>query len=195
MANKTNYKDILREYPEYITKDQLYRICHVSKRTALYYLKSGLIPCKDSGKKTRRYTIRTRDVITFLKKHDRFLERYRATSGWYCRWYMCYKLKNSTKTRQQLERYLEPNTDVMGTSEIARVTGYSLGSIVKWCTSGKLKYFSIRHKYLIPKPYLIDFMTSKEFDGIKIRSGSYKEFVHAFTAGEEFSIHIIGKND
>ena len=30
--------------PDVITKDQLYRICHISKSTALYLLQSGKIP-------------------------------------------------------------------------------------------------------------------------------------------------------
>ena len=32
--------------PDVITKDQLYRICHISKSTALYLLQSGKIPCE-----------------------------------------------------------------------------------------------------------------------------------------------------
>ena len=52
------YESIRREYPEVITKDQFYRIAHISKATALFLLQSGKVPCKDSGKKTRRYTER-----------------------------------------------------------------------------------------------------------------------------------------
>ena len=32
--------------PDIITKDQLYQICHISKSTALYLLRSGKIPCE-----------------------------------------------------------------------------------------------------------------------------------------------------
>lgn len=39
--------------PDIITKDQLYQICHISKSTALYLLRSGKIPCEYTGKKTR----------------------------------------------------------------------------------------------------------------------------------------------
>ena len=53
------YDEIRKQYPETISKDQFYRIAHISKATALYLLQSGLVPCIDSGKKTRRYTIRT----------------------------------------------------------------------------------------------------------------------------------------
>lgn len=49
--------------PDVITKDQLYRICHISKSTALYLLQSGKIPCEYTGRKTRCYKIKKADVI------------------------------------------------------------------------------------------------------------------------------------
>lgn len=60
-------------YPEYITKDQMYRICHISKKTCLFLLESGLVPNIDSGKKTRRFKIKTVDVIQYLKDRDDYV--------------------------------------------------------------------------------------------------------------------------
>lgn len=52
MIESVKYYEVLRsEYPETISKDQFYRMAHISKATALYLLQSGLVPCKDSGKK------------------------------------------------------------------------------------------------------------------------------------------------
>lgn len=51
MAGSNSYQQILDEYPEYITKEQLYRICHISKKTAQNLLESGEIPCIDTGKR------------------------------------------------------------------------------------------------------------------------------------------------
>ena len=39
--------------PDILAKEQVRLLCHCSKRTALYYLKSGKLPCIYSGKKTR----------------------------------------------------------------------------------------------------------------------------------------------
>ena len=50
-----DYSALLMEYPEVISKEQVYRICHISKRKATWLLENGIIPCKDSGKKTRRF--------------------------------------------------------------------------------------------------------------------------------------------
>ena len=43
------------EVPDVITKEQFWRLCHISKSTARFLLKSGRVPCSNSGKKTRCY--------------------------------------------------------------------------------------------------------------------------------------------
>ena len=65
-----DYSYLRREYPETISMDQLYRICHISKRKARWLLEYGVIPCQDSGKQTRRFFIRLEDVICFLEQRD-----------------------------------------------------------------------------------------------------------------------------
>ena len=37
-------------YPEVITKEQFYKICHISKRTASFLLESGRVRNINSGK-------------------------------------------------------------------------------------------------------------------------------------------------
>ena len=51
---------------EIITKEQLYKILHISKRRAKFLLDNGYIPCIDTGKKTRRYQIKLSDVQEFI---------------------------------------------------------------------------------------------------------------------------------
>ena len=77
------YESIRRKYPEAVSKDQFYQIAHISKATALHLLQNGLVPCKDTGKKTRRYTIRTDDIIFYLIDRELHPEVYRAPDRWY----------------------------------------------------------------------------------------------------------------
>lgn len=42
MITEKYCKEILKQYPEYINKDQMYRICHISKKTASFYWKAVL---------------------------------------------------------------------------------------------------------------------------------------------------------
>ena len=60
----TQYNEIIENYPNTITLDQFYRICHISKWKAKWLLENGIAPCQDSGKKTRRFKIQTRDVVS-----------------------------------------------------------------------------------------------------------------------------------
>ena len=64
---KINYSNLREEYPAIITLEQLYRICHISKRKGRWLLENGVIPCQDSGKRTRRFRIKIEDVITYLE--------------------------------------------------------------------------------------------------------------------------------
>lgn len=53
MATEEYCNEILDTYPKYVSKDQMYRICHISKKTCSHLLKSGLVKNINSGKKTR----------------------------------------------------------------------------------------------------------------------------------------------
>lgn len=67
--------------PEVMNKEQFFRICHISKSTALHLLKSGKVPCEWSGKKTRCYKIRKEDVKAYLEERAIFPELYSAPKG------------------------------------------------------------------------------------------------------------------
>ena len=72
---RMNYDYLRNEYPETVSMDQLYRICHISKRKAKWLLENRIIPCQDSGRQTRRFQIRLEDIITFLERRDAGLLR------------------------------------------------------------------------------------------------------------------------
>ena len=46
---------LLEIYPETISLEQLFCMCHISKRKARWLLENGVILCEDSGKRTRRF--------------------------------------------------------------------------------------------------------------------------------------------
>lgn len=161
--------------PDIITKDQLYRICHISKSTALYLLLSGKIPCEYTGKKTRCYKIKKEDVIKYLENRKVFPECYSAPAGWY-------KGDYTVKMKNEVPKYVLENMklyytelfakypDVITTTEISKVIGYSTTAINNWCNNGHLKSFKKRNVNHIPKIYLIEFFCSKYFRTITRKS-------------------------
>ena len=76
-----DFAKIKANYPEKIGLEQMRVICHISKKTARYLLTSGLVPCIDTGKKTRQYIINTKDVITYLKKRQSHRKNSRHRPG------------------------------------------------------------------------------------------------------------------
>ena len=74
---------IFDEYPDIMNKEQMYKVCGISKSTARYLLESGIIPCTDTGKKTHRFLIKKDDVIKYMKDRERCPDKYRAPALWY----------------------------------------------------------------------------------------------------------------
>lgn len=152
MITEKYCNEILQQYPEYITKDQMYRICHISKKTCLFLLESGLVPNIDSGKKTRRFKIKTVDVIQYLKDRDDYPELFKAPDGFYKgkggdkkapSFDEVFTQEDLIRMRQYYERLLKNNPDVMSVEQVAQFTGYNKNSVSRWCGKKELKCFYI----------------------------------------------------
>lgn len=184
MITEQYCQEVLQQYPEYITKDQMYRICHISKKTCLFLLESGLVPNIDSGKQTRRFKIKTTDVIQYLKDRDDYPELYKAPDGFYKRngckkapaFDKVFTFDDLVRMRQFYEGLLAGYPDVMTVEQVAKFTGYCKNSVSNWCSKQELKNFLIRQRFRIPKEYLLDFLTSRYFIGIAVKSDKHREF-------------------
>lgn len=194
---KTNhyYSDLLRQYPAYMTKEQMYQVCHISKKTCLFLLQSGRVPCLDSGKKTRRFKIETANVIHYLEDRELHPDRYKPPDGFYKRKRVKGKSRRKKRRKQgtdtpspsvaaidpyimreyyRAELELYPD-DVLTAKQISEFTGYSHSSVVRWCNKQYLQNFYIRHRFYVPKEYLLDFFTSRHFINISVKSELHNE--------------------
>ncbi len=177
----SSYNFLINKYPEYVTKDQFYRICHISKKTALYYLEKGFIPCIDSGKKTRRYKIAIKDIVFFLEDRSQNPEKYYMPNHYNnpflpseVRQYKAkprsdtkyvYKLKG-IKEVKDYQKYLEQQfadyPDMMTRAQVQQITGHLLDAILLWCKSGKVKYIRHHNAYLLQKKSVISYLFNRE---------------------------------
>ena len=175
---------VLKDYPEYISKEQMYRICHISKKTCSFLLEQGLVPNSDSGKLTRRFRIRTVDVVDYLQNREEHPEFYKAPPNYY-------KGKGNTHSyplgkrltekdvalmREYYEQHLQDQPDVMSTPQVALFTGYCKSTVNEWCRKGYLKSFLIRTQFIIPKEYLLDFLIGWHFIGISVKSEKHHTY-------------------
>ena len=161
--------------PEVMNKEQFFRICHISKSTALHLLKSGKVPCEWSGKKTRCYKIRKEDVKAYLEERAIYPELYSAPKGWYGTHYVARLSKELPEdTLRQMhgyyEKLLRKYPDVVTVKDVVTLTGYTLTTVHNWCSRGSLKAFQKGLKFCIPKIFLVDFFCSLTFRSITRKS-------------------------
>lgn len=187
------FKEIKKQYPKTMNKDQFYRIAHISKATALYLLKSGAVPCTDTGKKTRRYTIRTRDVITYLRERELHPERYKASEGWYIgksdgkkpkRAEVIYRMRLTAEQRRQFEKFFEAEmkemADLLTVKDFASFMGYPITTASTFCTKKRIKAFKISGRFLIPKECAINFLVSPSMCQNSHKPYKYKLLIAEF---------------
>lgn len=190
MITEQYCQEVLKQYPEYITKNQMYRICHISKKTCQYLLESGIVPCIDNGKATHRFQIKTTDVIQYLKDRDDYPELFKAPVDFYkkegCKkapsFDAVFTAKDLVLMRQFYKRLLASEPDVMTAEQVAQFTGYHKNSVARWCHRKELQCFSIRQRLYIPKEYLLEFLVSKFFIGITVKSEKHLRFNAQFHA-------------
>ena len=97
---KEKIEEILTPYPDPMSRNDFRIVCHIGTRTSLYLLQSGLVPCKNNGKKTRCYKIAKKDVAEYLYRRECDPMRYTPPSGWY------YNYPKHKKPAASLERKL-----------------------------------------------------------------------------------------
>ena len=178
----SDYCFLADKYPEYVSKDQFYRIAHISKKTAKYYLDNGFIPCKASKKKTRRYTIAIGDVIAFMEDRDKTPEKYflpkhynnpflsgeirqknrKPRNGNYKNEYKLKKYEDVKNYQHYLEQQFHDYPDMLTGKQIRQVTGHSISVILSWCKDKKVKCARFRNAYLLQKQSVIDYLYDRE---------------------------------
>ena len=73
---ETNYTQLLKDYPDIISLDQMRIVCHMSKKTARLLLQNGYIPHTNTGKKTHTYLIAKTAVINYLTERENAPRKY-----------------------------------------------------------------------------------------------------------------------
>ena len=160
----TDYSALLLEYTAVISKDQLYRICHISKRKATWLLEHGVIPCKDSGKKTRRFQIYTADVVNYLITLENEPQKVAIPAGIFTNDKNREKKKSplTRLTHAELKRHLclrwNSEPDALTITQISKITGYNMQTVGQWISKGKLQYVSCPDGRKVAKRWLIQFM-------------------------------------
>ena len=161
-----DYQYIREQYPEIITKDQLYRICHISKRKALWLLENGVIPCEDSGKKTRRFRIRLEDAIDFLERQDAGKLDVVFPQGTFSSGSHPVCQSRTYLDSEELCTFIlaewESQPDMLTVREAAELCGYSIHAVNSWVRKGSVASVAYHGANLVSKDSLAGWLASRE---------------------------------
>lgn len=189
MADKISIK---AQYGDVVSLEQLYRICHISKRKAKWLLDNKVIPCEDSGKKTCRYKIKTDDIIAYLEAVEKTgditpvgifssacREESKKTDEFQALYEYLREENHVVQLREYYKKLFKQFPDGLTTAQIAQMTGFHRNSVNKWIKSGHLKAYR-GNVNLIPKTYLLDFLCSDYYVKAHVRSAVQKEHMLNF---------------
>jgi len=186
---KKNYDKLREQYPEQISLDQMYRICGIAKRTAKYLIEHGIIPATDTGKKTWRYKIALEDVISYLHHRDKVgsmipyggaSSRFKGRGNMRIA-YASFIGKGEKKLIAEYFSFIFAEyPDVLTATDIVEMTGLCKRTILYLLKAGAIKSMMAQGKYIVPKPYFLDYVQSQRFIEAKSNSQSFIKILGGF---------------
>lgn len=174
--------------PGIITKEQLYKLLHISKRKAKWMLDEGIIPCQNRGTKTHTYLIRMEDVRIYLARPDAE-RRHELPTGQFNAHPVRSRRKCENLPQKELREedrrafvgylneLLADVPDDLSVLQASTLTGYCDKALLRWIADGTLYAVRICSQYHIPKVKLIEFLCS---EGMVKKSLKHCEMIRAF---------------
>ena len=178
---KYDYKEI-KKLPDTFSLEDLRVVCHISKRTARFYLQTGLIACHNNGKKTHCYTIRKEDLIDALHRYEKDPNPFIISKNFenqYARPFSSVNYLppddvNSVVAQEFYKKKLAHIPDILCITDVAKITGYYTTAVHRWCRSGKLKALRSQPRTWISKKSLYAFLLSDDYNNIAQKSENHR---------------------
>ena len=170
--------------PDVMSKETFYKICHISKATALELLQTKKVPSKYT-KRTRTYRIKKTDVMKYMEERMTYKNVYSKP-------YKNKTLKLSypnvipENVLEQMKNFytkmfLEvPNE--LKVLDVVNLIEYRRATVLDWCSKGFFEHARTYRKtnYIIPKEDIIDFLCSRRAQKIVSKSKWHMEAIYRF---------------
>lgn len=193
MNLKIYIKSIREQYPAYVSKEQLYKICHISKQSAKLLLDYGIIPCENLGKKTRKYRIRLDDIITYMEQRELAGNKYPIGMRPKSKYIPLKKLPENIDMEMfsvYFANLYEEYPDVLNVQQVSEMIGYSSQFVIRTIQGDYLYAFLIRNSYHIPKLCVIDLMATKRYHSVVNKSKKYIRLLIGFEQWKKSNYHV-----
>lgn len=139
-----------------VSKEEFYKLCHISKKTAYKLIKSGRIKAIKKNCASRHcYEIPVSEIERF-ENVRRYLNKLRD--------------EEIGKVKEYYSKKLQSYPDVITSEDVQAITGYAKETVRRWIQSEKLVATVYKSKYIITKKDFLDFVTSPSYVGITRKS-------------------------
>ncbi len=153
-----NLDEIKNNYPQTISKEDLYKILHISKRKATWILENGYIPFHKTNRETWKYKINLDDVISFVENYVLNADKYNTTpKGFPTSLSLCAKSFDKNDFKLWLNDEWVYEKEIMINTDVVTLTGYTISAVNQWLLSGKLLNVKTQSGIFTTKEWLIDF--------------------------------------
>ena len=139
-----------------VSKEEFYKLCHISKKTAYKLIKSGRIKANKRNCASRHCYEIPISEIERLESIRFYLNKLRE--------------EEIDKVKEYYFEKLQSYPDVITSEDVQAITGYAKETVRRWIQSGKLVATVYKSKYIITKNDFLDFVISPSYVGITRKS-------------------------
>ena len=174
--------EIVSAYPKTINSEQLRIILGISKRKCAWMLQNGVIPCKDTEKKTRRYTIEITDVIHYVNTVSENPNVYFIPPIFSAK-KSTLEMRYPNELREDFSEWLTKRwcnrKETFSPKELEKLLGYEHDSVRRWINREHLKCVKAQGEEIIAKEWLIAFLSDYGFKIAK-KSQKHQELINEY---------------
>ena len=164
---------VLAPLPPLISAGELCRALHTNKQTAIGLIRSGLLPVIPEQRHNCCFSVSKSDLEALLQRLEHcpenrpvFAETVAAEvpKPYKRRLRVLPPTVPASALRRYYETALTDQPTLLNVHDICRITGYRRTAVRNWMLRGELRFLAKEPRYLVPKPWLIDYLCSDQYN-------------------------------
>ena len=141
---------------DFVSKEEFYKSCRISKKTAYKLIKSGRIKAIERKCASRHCYEIPISEIERLESVRRYINKLRE--------------EEISKVKEYYSEKLQSYPDVITSADVQEIAGYAKETVRRWIQGEKLVATVYKSKYIITKNDFLDFVISSHYVGITRKS-------------------------
>ncbi len=164
---------VLAFLPRLLTSEDLCHALHMNKQTALGLIHSGLLPMTVEQRHNCSFSVRKSDLEALMTRLEHCPDtrpifaqtlRQSVSEGYQHRIRVLPPPVSKSALRRYYEAALADWPQVLRVPDICRFTGYRRTAVQNWTLRGELACLTREPRCLVPKPWLIDYLCSEQYN-------------------------------